>query len=86
MVRHANNHEVSRRLRDRFPHPYTRADAEWWMASTKQQDPQTQFAIEVDGEATGGIGIELGSDIERRTAEIGYWLGEAVWRRGSPPP
>ena len=36
----------------------------------------------MDGEATGGIGLEPGSDIERRTAEIGYWLGEAVWGRG----
>jgi RimJ/RimL family protein N-acetyltransferase len=23
-----------------------------------------------------GIGLEIGSDIERRSAEIGYWLGE----------
>ena len=82
LIRHADNREVSRRLRDRFPHPYTRADAEWWVAFAKQQDPQTQFAIEVDGEAAGGIGLEPGSDIERRTAEIGYWLGEAVWGRG----
>ena len=82
MVRHANNREVSRRQRDRFPHPYTRADAERWIAFAKQQDPQTQFAIEVDGEAAGGIGLEPGSDIERRTVEIGYWLGEDVWGRG----
>ena len=34
------------------------------------------------GEATGGIGLELGSDIERRSAEIGYWLGQEFWGRG----
>ena len=33
-------------------------------------------------EATGGIGLELGSDIERRWAEIGYWLGGAFWEKG----
>ena len=33
-------------------------------------------------EAVGGIGLELGRDIERRSAEIGYWLGEAFWGKG----
>jgi [ribosomal protein S5]-alanine N-acetyltransferase len=82
LVRHANNHEVWRRLRDRFPHPYTHADAEQWIAIVRRQEPQTHFAIEAHGEAAGGIGLELGSDIERRSAEIGYWLGEAFWGEG----
>jgi len=82
LVRHANNYEVWRRLRDLFPHPYTNADAEQWIAFVQLQDPQTHFAIEVHGEAAGGIGLQLGSDIERRSAEIGYWLGEAFWGRG----
>ena len=84
MIRHADNYAVWRRLRDRFPHPYTRADAEQWIASARQQGPQSSFAIEVRGdEAVGGIGLELGSDIERRSAEIGYWLGETFWERAS---
>jgi ribosomal-protein-alanine N-acetyltransferase len=82
LVRHANNYEVWRRLRDRFPHPYTQADAEQWIAFAQQQDPQTRFAIEVHGEVAGGITLELGSDIERCSAEIGYWLGEAFWGKG----
>jgi [ribosomal protein S5]-alanine N-acetyltransferase len=82
LVRHANNYEIWRRLRDRFPHPYTPADAEQWIAIVERQDPQTHFAIEVHGEATGGIGLELGSDIERRSAEVGYWLGAAFWGKG----
>ncbi len=82
LVRHADNYEVWRRLRDRFPHPYTRADAERWIAFAQRQEPQTHFAIEVDGEAVGGIGLEPGSDIERCSAEIGYWLGETFWGRG----
>jgi ribosomal-protein-alanine N-acetyltransferase len=82
LVRHANNYEVWRHLRDRFPRPYTRADAEWWIAFARWQDPQTQFAIEVSGEAAGGIGLELRSDVERCSAEIGYWLGEAFWGKG----
>jgi RimJ/RimL family protein N-acetyltransferase len=82
LVRHANNYEVWRCLRDSFPHPYTHADAEQWIALTRRQDPQTHFAIEVDGEAAGGIGLGQGSDIERCSAEIGYWLGETHWSKG----
>ena len=40
------------------------------------------WAIEVEGEAAGGIGIELHTDVERVSAEIGYWLGERYWGRG----
>jgi [ribosomal protein S5]-alanine N-acetyltransferase len=83
LVRHANNHLVSRRLRDRFPHPYTRADAEQLIAYAQQQSsPPTVFAIEVENEAVGGIGLERKSDVECCSAEIGYWLGEDVWGRG----
>jgi RimJ/RimL family protein N-acetyltransferase len=40
------------------------------------------LAIVIDGEAVGGTGIRLGSDFERHSAEIGYWLGRAYWGRG----
>ena len=42
----------------------------------------THFAIAVDGKAVGGIGFHPGKDVGRRTAEIGYWLGEPYWGRG----
>jgi len=37
----------------------------------------------VAGEAVGGIGFTLQYDVERRAAEIGYWLSEEFWGRGS---
>src|SRR5262249_21994915 len=40
------------------------------------------FAIEFQGEAVGGIGLKPGTDVERVSAEVGYWLGERVWGRG----
>jgi len=40
------------------------------------------FAIVVEGAAVGGIGFTLLGDVERLSAEIGYWLGEAYWGRG----
>ena len=82
LVRHADDRAVWRNLRDGFPHPYTAADAEVWLTWVLPQDPVTHFAIEVEGEAAGGIGFTIGQDVQRRTAEIGYWLGRAHWGRG----
>jgi RimJ/RimL family protein N-acetyltransferase len=82
LVRHADNSAVAQNLRDAFPSPYTRADGESWLAFAAQRQPESNFAIECDGEAVGGIGLQLGRDIERVSAEIGYWLGESVWGRG----
>jgi ribosomal-protein-alanine N-acetyltransferase len=82
LVRHANNLNVAKQLRDRFPHPYTRSDArEFLKYATASSDP-SNLAIEVDGEAAGAIGYVPGADVERFSAEIGYWLGEAHWGRG----
>lgn len=82
LVRHANNPRIARNLRDRFPHPYTRADADWWIAHASAERPTTNFAIVVAGEAVGGIGFVRQDDVARRSVEIGYWLGEPYWGRG----
>jgi ribosomal-protein-alanine N-acetyltransferase len=82
IVRHADNINIARHLRDRFPHPYTRAHALAFMAHVAAANPPTNFAIDVDGEAVGGIGYVRGSDIERFSAEVGYWLAESYWGRG----
>ena len=82
LARHADSRKIWLNVRDRFPHPYTLAAAEEWVAMASAADPQTQFAIEVGGEAAGGIGLFLQQDVERYSAEIGYWLGEAYWGRG----
>ena len=50
LARHANSRAVWLNLRDRFPHPYTPGDAEAWVSFARAQEPQTNFAIEVDGE------------------------------------
>ena len=81
LAHHANDREVWRNLRDRFPHPYTLVDAQQWLESTCVE-PWTTFAIEVDGVAVGGIGYETKADVYRHTAEIGYWLGREYWGRG----
>jgi RimJ/RimL family protein N-acetyltransferase len=82
IVRHANNRKVSLNLRDRFPYPYTERDARNWLDAVIGLEPETNFAIDVAGEAVGGIGYTMQSDVARRSAEIGYWLGEDFWGRG----
>lgn len=82
LVRHANNRKVWLGLRDRFPHPYTLADAEQFLARAQAQTPLTVFAVAVEDRPVGGIGLVLGEDVERISAEIGYWLGEEFWGRG----
>lgn len=82
LVRHANNRRIWLNLRDRFPHPYQLDHAATFLERIARQQPRTVWAIEIGGEAAGGIGIEPMSDVERISAEIGYWLGEAHWGRG----
>lgn len=82
LQRHADNREVALQLRDRFPSPYGIEQARTFLGWVTKQTPPTIWAIEVGGEAAGAIGIELHSDVERVSAEIGYWLGQACWGRG----
>jgi RimJ/RimL family protein N-acetyltransferase len=82
LVEHANNRNVARQLRDRFPHPYLQEHGRGFLSWVGQQSPLSAWAIAVDGRAAGGIGLQLGDDVERVSAEIGYWLGEPYWGRG----
>jgi ribosomal-protein-alanine N-acetyltransferase len=82
LVTHANSRAVWLGVRDRFPHPYTRVVGQAWLAHVTVEQPPTSLAIVAGGEVVGGIGAMLGSDVNRHTAEVGYWLGEAVWGRG----
>jgi len=82
LVRNANNRAVSCHMRDRFPSPYTPADGERFLSMCMHMSPRTFLAIVVDNQAAGGIGIHLQEDVERVSAELGYWLGEPFWGRG----
>ena len=82
LVEHANNLNVARHLRDRFPHPYTPKDARSFLKHAVAADDPTNLAIDVGGAAVGAIGYVPGRDVERFSAEIGYWLGESFWGRG----
>lgn len=84
LAHHANNPRVAANLRDRFPNPYTRAHAESFIRSRMDAMSDREFVlgIEVGGDVVGAIGLVFFDDIERQTAELGYWLGEQFWGKG----
>ncbi len=82
LVANANDREIWLNLRDRFPHPYTARNGASFIKLARDMRPETFFAIAVDEKAVGGIGFVLQHDVERVSAEIGYWLGRPYWGRG----
>ncbi|MDZ4656270.1 MAG: GNAT family N-acetyltransferase [Bythopirellula sp.] len=82
LAREGNNHNVWRNLRDRFPHPLTVSDTRAYITNALGQSPTTTFAIDVDGQAVGVIGLTLCEGERRHSAELSYWLGEPYWGRG----
>ena len=72
LVPYADDPQVAQNLRDVFPNPYTLADAEGYIRS----------CVEQEGQAAGSIGLFLGNDVYRKSAELGYWLGRPFWRQG----
>ena len=71
----ANDKDIAANLRDGFPHPYSLEDARRWLdIVVGLHEPARFFAIKVDGELAGSIGISLKEDIYRLNAEIGYYM------------
>ncbi len=82
MVELANNEKISVNLRDQFPHPYTRNDGTRFLKMLDSNDQLIVFAIDYEGEYAGNIGLVLETDVYRKSAEIGYFLGEPYWNKG----
>ncbi|MCE2440159.1 MAG: GNAT family N-acetyltransferase [Candidatus Latescibacteria bacterium] len=64
------------------PQPYTRADAEGFLANQLSQDrtKRASWAIEYAGSAVGGVNI--GFDLENRVGTIGYSVARRFWGNG----
>jgi len=78
----ANNKKIWDNLRDYIPFPYTINDAISFINMVKDQKPFMTFAIEFDGHLCGVIGLVAQKDVYRKTAEVGYWIGEPYWNKG----
>jgi len=82
LVKYANNWNVAKWLTNGFPYPYTREDGKAYLSMIAEDNPVKVFAIEVNGETVGSIGIFPQSDIHEKNAEMGYWLAEEYWGQG----
>lgn len=82
LAKYINNVKIWNNVRDGLPHPYTLLDADRYIRMVQAQPYIQNFAVEVGGEAVGGVGIVPSRDVERLSAEVGYWLGEDYWNRG----
>lgn len=82
LVKFGNNWNIAKYMTDRFPFPYTEIQARGFIEYANKDFPIHIFAIDVDGQAVGGIGIHLQDDIHRNNAELGYWLAEPFWGNG----
>ncbi len=82
LLKYADNRNIWLNLRDRFPNPYLEEDAQQWIERANAPQSELTYAIASNEEAIGGIGLHLQQDVYRRSAEIGYWLGEPFWGQG----
>lgn len=82
LLKYADNPTIARYMTNKFISPYTSDQGKRFIQYAMEADPLRIFAIAVEGEAVGAIGIHPQSDIEQKNAELGYWLGEPFWGKG----
>lgn len=76
----ANNKKIWDNLRDMFPHPYSLDDAQAFINMNLSNN--TCLAIEYNGKVAGSITYRPQEDVERVSAEVGYFIGEDFWGKG----
>jgi len=78
----ANNKKIWDNVRDYLPFPYTERDGQEFIAMVKKEERPLTFAIWYKRRIAGVIGLVAQEDIYRKSAEIGYWIGEPYWGKG----
>lgn len=82
MAQLANNKKIWDNVRDGFGHPYTEKNAEEFIQRQAKSDMEKVFVIDCNGELCGLVGLIFQKDVYRKSAEIGYWVGEPFWGEG----
>jgi ribosomal-protein-alanine N-acetyltransferase len=82
VARLCNNINIWNNLQDALPSPYSEQDSIEFINRSRDENPQTTFAIDFNGELAGCTGLIIQTDVHRLSAEIGYWIGEPYWRLG----
>jgi RimJ/RimL family protein N-acetyltransferase len=82
----ADNKQISDNLRDGLPFPYTHEDAQNWLNIIQpENNPPRFFAITIEKQLVGSIGIVSKTDIYRKNFEIGFFISENFWGKGIAP-
>lgn len=81
LAKHIDNKRIWDNCRDGLPFPYTIDDAHAFISNVCDKE-LPEFCICVDGEAVGNVGFVRGTDVERYSAEVGYWISEMFWSGG----
>ena len=82
LVKYAGNPLITRFMSERFSNVSNPKGAVNFIRIANSGPDKLYYAIDVEGEAVGGIGISLQEDIYRKNAELGYWLAESFWGKG----
>jgi len=85
LVKHANNYNIAKNLSNKFPFPYTQDHGIAFINLALSASPQEIFAIVVNSEAVGSIGVHPQADFYCKNAEMGYWISETYWGQGIVP-
>ena len=82
LAKHGDNPNVAAYMRGTFPQPYTVEYARAWIRHVKENEVESRFVIDYQGECIGDIGFVVLTDIHCHTAEIGFWMSEDHWGKG----
>lgn len=79
-----SNKKILNNLRDGLPYPYTEKDGADFISDmlSANEDETFAFAITVDNNVIGNIGVFRQENIHRQTAELGYYISEEYWGKG----
>lgn len=82
MANQLNNRKIWDNLRDKLSYPYTIEDAKTFIELQNNEPLLICYGIVVDGKVVGNIGFTRNHDVERFSAEVGYYIGEDYWGKG----
>ena len=79
----ADNKSVAQNLRDAFPYPFTLDDAVTFLDNVRQGKMGIVYGMFLNsGELVGVISLTPGRDVNRYSAEVGYFVSEQYWNKG----
>ena len=85
LVKHANNYNIAKNLSNKFAFPYTTDHGIAFINLALSATPTEIFAITINGQVVGSIGVHPKLDVHCKNAEIGYWIAEEYWGQGIGP-